>query len=302
MEFPITGVTINPLLLAGIGFLVGILGGFFGVGGGFIAGPLMFWAGVPMNFVVGTDMAHMTGKSIVATRRHRALGHVDIKLGLLMVVGTILGVECGAQILEALKTVGSMDMVIGLIYIVILVVISAFTAWESLRALRMVREERIDVKEAMGFEGVAQRVHRITLPPMVSFPASGITSISLWVVLGVGFITGLLAGMLGVGGGFIRMPLLVYLVGIPTHVAVGTDLFEIVISAGFGTLTHAVKGNVDILMALVMQTGAAIGAQIGATSTRFFAGPRIRLFFSALPLVGALLVLFRLLSGGMLHF
>jgi len=302
MEFPITGVTINPLLLAGIGFLVGILGGFFGVGGGFIAGPLMFWAGVPMNFVVGTDMAHMTGKSIVATRRHRALGHVDIKLGLLMVVGTILGVECGAQILEALKTVGSMDMVIGLIYIVILVVISAFTAWESLRALRMVREERIDVQEAMGFEGVAQRVYRINLPPMVSFPASGIASISLWVVLGVGFITGLLAGMLGVGGGFIRMPLLVYLIGIPTHVAVGTDLFEIVISAGYGTLTHAVKGNVDILMALVMQTGAAIGAQIGATSTRFFAGPRIRLFFSALPLVGALLVLFRLLSGGMLHF
>jgi len=302
MEFPITGVTINPLLLAGIGFLVGILGGFFGVGGGFIAGPLMFWAGVPMNFVVGTDMAHMTGKSIVATRRHRALGHVDIKLGALMVIGTILGVECGAQILEALKAIGSMDAVIGLIYIVILVVISAFTAWESLRALRMVREERIDVKEAMGFEGIAQRVYRINLPPMVSFPASGIASISLWVVLGVGFITGLLAGMLGVGGGFIRMPMLVYLIGIPTHVAVGTDLFEIVISAGYGTLTHAVKGNVDIMMALVMQTGAAIGAQIGATSTRFFAGPRIRLFFSALPLVGALLVLFRLLSGGMLHF
>ncbi len=301
MEFLITGVTINPLLLVGIGFLVGTLGGFFGVGGGFIAGPLMFLTGVPMNFVVGTGMAHMTGTSIVATRRHRALGHVDIKLGLLMVVGTIVGVECGAQILEALKSVGSMDTVIGLIYIVILVIISAFTAWESLRALRMVREERIDVQEAMGFEGVAQRIHRITLPPMVSFPASGIASISLWVVLGVGFFTGLLSGMLGVGGGFIRMPLLVYLVGIPTHVAVGTDLFEIVISAGFGTLTHAIKGNVDIMMALVMQTGAAIGAQIGATSTRFFAGPRIRLFFSALPLVGAVLVLVRLLSGGMLH-
>lgn len=302
MEFPIAGVTISPLLLAGIGFLVGILGGFFGVGGGFIAGPLMFWTGVPMNFVVGTDMAHMTGKSIVAARRHRAMGHVDIKLGLMMVVGTVLGVESGAQILEALKTVGSMDTVIGLTYIVILLIISVFTAWESLRALRMVREDRIDVQEAVGFEGIAQRVHSITLPPMVSFPASGIASISLWVVLGVGFVTGLLAGALGVGGGFIRMPLLVYVVGIPTHVAVGTDLFEIIFSAGFGTLTHAIKGNVDILMALVMQTGAAIGAQIGATSTRFFAGPRIRLFFSALPLIGALMVLARLLSGGMIHF
>ncbi len=301
MEFPIAGVIVNPLLLAGIGFLVGILGGFFGVGGGFIAGPLMFWAGVPMNFVVGTDLAHMTGKSIVAARRHRALGHVDIKLGLVMVVGTVLGVESGARALEALKAVGAVDVVIGLAYVLILTTISVFTAWESLRALRMIRKDHLAVQEALGFEGIARRVHSIALPPIVSFPASGIASISLWVVLGVGFITGLLAGSLGVGGGFVRMPLLVYLVGVPTHVAVGTDLFEIVFSAGFGTLTHAAKGNVDVLMALVMQTGAALGAQIGAVSTRFFAGPRIRLLFSILPLAGALMVLARLLSGGMLH-
>ena len=302
MDFPISGVTISPLLLAGIGFLVGILGGFFGVGGGFIAGPLMFWAGVPMNFVVGTDLAHMTGKSIVAARRHRALGHVDVKLGLVMVIGTIVGVEGGAQILEALEATGRMDLVIGLTYIVILLTISLFTAWESLRALRMIRKSHLSAKDALGFEGITQRIHSIKLPPMVSFPASGIGSISLWVVIGVGFITGLLAGVLGVGGGFIRMPLLVYMVGVPTHVAVGTDLFEIVISASFGTLTHAVKGNVDVLMALVMQTGAALGAQIGAVSTRFFAGPRIRLFFSGLPLLGALMVLIRLLSAHTVSF
>ena len=102
MDFPISGVTINPLYLIGIGFLVGILGGFFGVGGGFIAGPLLFWTGVPINVVVGTDLAHMTGKSIVAAKRHRTLGHVDFKLGI-------------------------------------------FTAWESIRALRMIRSERLDV-------------------------------------------------------------------------------------------------------------------------------------------------------------
>jgi uncharacterized membrane protein YfcA len=302
MEFPIAGVTVNPLLLAGIGFLVGILGGFFGVGGGFIAGPLMFWAGVPMNFVVGTDLAHMTGKSIVAAKCHRALGHVDIKLGLMMVVGTIVGVECGARVIEVLKAIGAVDVVIGLVYVLILLTIGVFTAWESLRALQMTHKDHLVVQEALGFEGIARRVHSIDLPPMISLPASGIASISLWVVLGVGFITGLLAGVLGVGGGFVRMPLLVYLVGVPTHVAVGTDLFEIVISAGFGTLTHAVKGNVDVLMALVMHTGAALGAQIGAVSTRFFTGPRIRLFFSVLPLVGALMVLARLIGGGMLPF
>ena len=97
------------------------------------------------------------------------------------------------------------------------------------------------------------------------------------------------------------MPMLVYVLGIPTHVAVGTDLFEIVFSSGFGTITHALKGNVDILMALVMQSGAVIGAQIGATATRFFAGPRIRLAFSFLPLIGAILVVIRLISGGIMH-
>jgi len=154
----------------------------------------------------------------------------------------------------------------------------------------------MEAEEALAFEGVTRRVHGFRWPPLVSLPNSGIESISIWVVLGVSFLTGLLAGVLGVGGGFIRMPMMVYLIGVPTHVAVGTDLFEVVISAGYGTVTHAIKGNVDVLMALVMQTGAAIGAQIGAVSTRFFAGPRIRLLFSILPFVGATLVILRLLG------
>jgi uncharacterized membrane protein YfcA len=301
MEFLIAGVTVNPLLLAGVGFLVGIMGGFFGVGGGFIAGPLMFWLGVPMNFVVGTDLAHMTGKSIVAAKRHRSLGHVDIKLGLIMIAGTILGVECGAQVIEMLQASGRVDTVVGVAYVVILLIISIFTAWESLRALRMIRTENLDVKEAMGFEGITRHAQKFKIPPMISLPASGIGSISVWLIVGVGFITGLLAGVLGVGGGFVRMPMLIYVLGIPTHVAIGTDLFEIMISAGYGTLTHALKGNVDIMMALVMHTGAAMGAQIGAVLTRFFSGPRIRLLFSVLPLIGVLMVLFRLIGGGAAH-
>jgi len=300
--FAISGVTISPILLAGIGFLVGILGGFFGVGGGFIAAPFMIWSGVPTNFVVGTDLAHMTGKSIVALRHHRALGHVDAKLGFIMVIGTVIGVEAGAQVIEWLKSQGSVDIVIPVAYIVILLIVSAFTAYESIRAIRMIRTDSLDVKDALGFQGVARRVQSLRIPPFVSLPASGIESISIWNLIGVGFLTGLMAGMLGVGGGFIRMPMLIYGLGIPTHVAVGTDLFEIIISAGYGTLTHAIKGNVDILMALVMQTGAAIGAQIGATSTRFFAGPRIRLMFSVLPLIGAALVIANLLNEGTIHF
>lgn len=297
MVFPISGVVVDPIALVTIGFLVGILGGFFGVGGGFLAAPFMFWAGVPMNYVVGTDIAHMTGKSIVAFRRHRALGHVDIKLGLIMIAGTVVGVEIGANLIERFEAAESIDQIVGITYIVILLIVSIFTAYESIRSLRSVRSDDMDVREVMAFEGVAKRVHNIKIKPMISFPASGIESVSLWSVIGVGLFTGVLSGMLGVGGGFIRMPLLVYFLGVPTHVAVGTDLFEIMFSAGYGTLTHAIKGNVDIVMALVMQTGAAVGAQIGAVSTQYFAGPRIRLFFSALPLVGAILVLIRLLGN-----
>lgn len=298
MEFEISGVVINPLFLVGIGFIVGILGGFFGVGGGFLAGPMLFWAGVPVNIVVGTDLAHMTGKSIVASKRHRALGHVDLKLGFVMILGTIVGVEIGAQLIEYLESVGKVEQVVGVSYVIILLIISVFTAWESIRAIRMIRTERLDVKDVIAFTGITKRMHAIKLWPMVSFPVSGIASVSLWVVIGVGLLTGVLAGFLGVGGGFIRMPMLVYFIGVPTHVAIGTDLFEIVFSSGYGTLTHALKGNVDILIALVMGTGAAIGAQIGAVSTRYFAGPRIRLLFSALPFIGAILVLIRLLTGG----
>lgn len=297
MEFPISGVAINPLALIGIGFLVGILGGFFGVGGGFLAGPLLFWTGVPINIVVGTDLAHMTGKSIVASSRHRTLGHVDLKLGFIMVTGTVVGVEIGAQMIELLEQAGNVDFVVGIAYVVILLIISFFTAWESIRALRMIRSESLAVKDVLSFQSITRRMHSINLWPMIAFPGSGIASVSLWVVLVVGLISGILAGFLGVGGGFIRMPLLVYVVGVPTHVAVGTDLFEIVFSSGFGTITHALKGNVDIFIALVMHTGAAIGAQIGAVSTRFFAGPRIRLLFSFLPLIGAILVIIRLLTG-----
>jgi len=119
MLFEISQVTINPIILVVIGFVIGILGGFFGVGGGFLAGPLLFSAGMPMNMVVGTDLAHMTGKSIVAAKRHSLLGHIDLKLGGLMVLGTIIGVESGAQIIERLKESSNVDMVIGVSCILI---------------------------------------------------------------------------------------------------------------------------------------------------------------------------------------
>lgn len=299
MHFPLSGVTISPFLLAGIGFVVGALGGFFGVGGGFLAGPSMLLLGVPGNFVVGTDLAHMTGKSIVAARRHHALGQVDFKLGFLMIAGTSAGIELGAWIIEYLKELapGVLETVLGVIYLVLLLAIGVFVLVEGFLASRISGNQSLDAGEALAITSYTRRIQAIRLPPTISLPKSGVESISLWAILGVGFATGLLAGLLGVGGGFIRMPALIYVLGIPTHIAIGTDLFEIVFSAGYGTLTHALKGNVDVTMALIMHTGAAVGAQLGALGTRYVSGPRIRIAFAFLPLLGAVLMIVQLSQG-----
>src|SRR6476646_8592160 len=183
MTFPISGVHIDPVYLIGVGFVVGMLGGFFGVGGSFLAGPALFAVGVPMNFVVGTDLAHIVGKSIVAARKHRTLGNIDLKLGGIMVIGTIAGVETGAQIIQQLKRTAHIDSVVGVSFIVILLAISAFMGWESWMTLQMrraenkaaVREKRSLPKEddRSAFGHIAKKIQSLGLPPHISLPTSG---------------------------------------------------------------------------------------------------------------------------------
>jgi uncharacterized protein len=305
MFFPISNAHINPIYLVVVGFIIGILGGFFGVGGSFIAGPALRLMGVNWNYAVGTDLAHIVGKSIVAARQHRTLGNVDLKLGLIMAVGTIGGAEAGAQLIQALKRAGNVNTVVSVVAIVVYSGIAVFMLWESGTTLwsgkKPSQQRRAKDKESKqdqsAFGPVTQMIQRLRIWPMIALPTSGIQAISLWTILLVAFIGGLFSGFLGGGAGYIRMPSMVYVLGIPTHLAVGTDLFEIVISASYGTITHAIKGNVDILIALVMHTGAVIGAQIGVVATQYFAGPKIRLAFVPLPLIGVAIVIYTLITG-----
>src|SRR5262249_39820084 len=161
----------NPFYLMGVGFMVGLLGGFFGVGGSFLAGPALFAVHVPMNFVVGTDLAHIVGKSIVAARKHWSLGNIDMKLGLIMVVATIGGVEAGAELIQMLKRAAQIDWVVGGAFTAILISISGFMTWESIRtaqARKTSRESRrskrgehpsLHDRSAVAF--IAHAVHRI---------------------------------------------------------------------------------------------------------------------------------------------
>ena len=306
MFFPISHSHIDPIYLVLVGFVIGILGGFFGVGGSFIAGPALRLMGVDWNYAVGTDLAHIVGKSIVAARKHRTLGNVDLKLGLIMALGTIGGAEGGAQLIQALKRAGNVNTVVSWVAIAVYTSISVFMLWETHTTLKMHKGQSrgtgSDTKSAASkadhsaFGSVTKKIQRIRIWPMINLPTSGI-EISLWIILLVALVGGFFSGFLGGGAGYIRMPSMVYVLGIPTHLAVGTDLFEIVISASYGTLTHAIKGNVDILIALVMHTGAVIGAQIGVVATQYFAGPKIRLAFVPLPLIGAAIVIYTLVTG-----
>jgi uncharacterized membrane protein YfcA len=197
------------------------------------------------------------------------------------------------------------NSVVSAVSIVIYISISSFMVWEAWRTLQYQKKRRPRAKlpgaaakqDESSFSHRTRAIQGLKIWPMISLPASGVKAISLWVIILVSFIGGLFSGFLGGGAGYIRMPMLVYVLGIPTHLAVGTDLFEIIISASYGTFSHAIKGNVDILIALVMHTGAAIGAQIGAISTQYFAGPKIRLAFVPLPLIGAAIVIYTLITG-----
>jgi hypothetical protein len=285
------------------GLIIGGLGGFFGVGGGFLMVPMLNVVfGMPYNVAVGSDLGQMCGMSTAATVRHMRFGNIDLKLGLLMIVGTATGVEAGATLLEVLKGAGTvliggkqidvMTLVMSLVYAALLIFLGQAMVRESLGAMRRTAGGAADVTPPA--KGFVLRLRTAKLWPVVSLPASGIESISLWVILGIGFATGLLSGMLGVGGGFIRMPALVYIMGCPTVVAVGTDLFEIMFSAGYGVFTHALKGNVHLIVVLALLIGTTIGAQIGASYTRKAGGPKVRLGFGALAFVGVIMVAVKL--------
>ncbi len=274
---PIAGMPFNVLLLLLIGFTVGVCGGFFGIGGAWIVTPALNIFGFPMPYAIGTDLAHMGGKSIVSTMRHGKFGNVDLKLGFSMIVGTTVGIELGARLVMMLERAGLAESVIRKAYIVFLALIGSYVLYDYISHTR--RSRKPAETGAAGGESVATRLQRIKVPPMVHFKTSGITC-SLWLPILVGLTTGIVAAVLGVGGGFIRMPALIYLIGCPTLVAVGTDLFEVMITGAYGSFTYAVKGRVELIAAMWMILGAAVGAQMGTVAVKYVRGYAIRLLFA----------------------
>ena len=276
---PIAGIQINVLLLLLIGFTVGVCGGFFGIGGAWIVTPALNIFGFPMPYAIGTDLAHMGGKSIVSTIRHGKFGNVDVRLAVSMIVGTTVGMELGARLVMHLERIGLAESVIRKIYVFFLALIGSYVLYDYLSHVR--RQKAVAATQAapVAQETFAHKLQRLHVPPMIHFKTSGITC-SLWLPVLVGLVTGVVASVLGVGGGFIRMPSLIYLVGAPTLVAVGTDLFEVMVTGAYGAFTYGLKGRVDHLAAMWMLLGAAAGAQMGTVAVKYVRGYFIRLLFA----------------------
>ncbi len=274
---PIAGMKIFWPGLVLIGFSVGCIGGFFGMGGAWMVTPGLNILGFPMAFAIGTDIAHIAGKSMVSTMRHSKFGNVDYKLGLIMIVGTMAGIEVGAQIIMTLERAGNIGTIVRWVYVVLLALITWLVFADYAKAVS--KKKKGDVGEH-GAEGITwyKTLQKLNIPPMVHFTAAGFTC-SAWLPIGVSFVTGVLAGFLGIGGGLVRMPALVYLIGCPTHIAVGTDLFEVMISGLYGAFTYSMKGRIEMVAVFVMLTGAAIGAQIGTVATKYARGYGIRVAF-----------------------
>ncbi len=292
---PVADMHFNLLLLLLIGFTVGVCGGFFGIGGAWIVTPALNIFGFPMPYAIGTDMAHMGGKSIVSTIRHGKFGNVDLRLGVSMIIGTTVGMELGAQLVMLLERAGMAENVIRKAYIVFLFFIGSYVLYDYIKHARKLSKIDKAAAEVHREETLASKLQRIRIPPMIHYPTSGITC-SMWLPVLVGLVTGVVASVLGVGGGFIRMPALIYLIGCPTVVAVGTDLFEVMITGAYGSLTYGIKGRVELLAAMWMLLGAAIGAQLGTVAVKYVRGYSIRLLFAVTIFIACASVLLKQLQ------
>ena len=261
MQFylPIAEVSVNAFLLLGIGGIVGFLSGMFGVGGGFLITPLLFFIGIPSGVAVATGANQVVASSISGVLAQFRRKAVDVPMGLVLLAGGLAGSGLGIWVFARLTALGQVDLAVQLSYVVFLGVVGLTMLLESLRAVRRAnRPGGATVRRAH----IHTWAHR--LPGKVKFRVSGLY-ISVIPPIAIGAFVGFLSAVMGVGGGFIMVPAMIYLLGMPTKVVIGTSLFQIIFTTAFTTVMHAVTSHsVDLMLAVLLILGGVIGAQIGA--------------------------------------
>ncbi|MEP1585798.1 MAG: sulfite exporter TauE/SafE family protein [Tateyamaria sp.] len=252
---PIAEVSVNAFLLLGLGGMVGILSGMFGVGGGFLMTPLLFFIGIPPAVAVATEANQIVASSFSGVLAHLKRKTVDLRMGGVLLIGGLVGAALGVVLFNYLKALGQVDLLVKLCYVLFLGVIGGLMFVESLNAIRKTKRGVAPTRKKHNW------IHK--LPFKMRFRVSGLY-ISVIPPLLVGLLVGILAAIMGVGGGFIMVPAMIYLLGMPTKVVVGTSLFQIIFVTAFTTMLHATTNfTVDIVLAVLLLIGGVVGAQIG---------------------------------------
>ncbi|HHQ47965.1 MAG TPA: sulfite exporter TauE/SafE family protein [Acidobacteria bacterium] len=287
--FPVAGASMNPLVATSVGGVVGFLSGLFGVGGGFLMTPLLIFIGIPAAVAAATDSAQITAGATSGVVSHARFGNVDFKMGLAMVAGGWPGGFLGVHVVHMLRNMGNFDFYLKVVYVVLLGFAGGSMFLEGVRTLRG--------RSARAEPGPGRLAHLFDRAPFqMAFPKSGLRTSALEPAA-VGFLVGILAAFLGVGGGFMLIPAMVYIIGIPTRIAVGTGLFQEVLICAFVTLRQATSNHtVDLLLAVALFIGSTVGAQIGVLANRRLRGEQIRVLLALVILAVMVALLYQLVA------
>lgn len=286
LYLPIAQMSVNPFLIIGMGIGIGIMSGLFGVGGGFLLTPLLFMVGIPPAIAVGTSANQIMASSISAVLAHFRDGNVDVKMGTVLTIGGFLGSIVGVYILNILIAMGNVDAAIKIFYVVFLGGVGAMMLWESVSTYLVYlgyKKASLRKPKNHGF------LHG--LPFRTRFRRSGLY-ISILLPAGLGFCIGMLTSLMGVGGGFVMVPAMIYLLGMPTLVVIGTSLFQIIFVTANVTFFQAYANQaIDIVLAVLLIIGGVLGAQVGAQVGKRLRGDQLRILL-ALIVVGVAIKIF----------
>ncbi len=286
---PVASTSINVLVPVGLGFLVGVLSGLFGVGGGFLMTPLLIMFGIPSTVAAATDSNQIVAASASGTYAHWRVGNVDFKMGLYLLAGGFIGGLLGVQGIKILRAMGNADFVIKMTYVLMLGIVGTYMFFESISSLRKTthHEAKEERESAMG------RFLK-SLPFQTRFEKSGVTHSALLPIIFGGFV-GILAAVMGVGGGFLMVPVMVYILRMPMHVVVGTSLFQILFNCMEVTFLQAYTNHtVDFILAVLLLIGSTVGAQIGAIFGRKIRGEQLKVILAVIVLAVTVKMVFEL--------
>ena len=288
--FPVAGVSVNLFTILGLGGGIGLLSGIIGVGGGFLLTPLLIQIGIPAPVAAASAINQVTGASVSGYMVHRQRGTVDLKMGLILLAGGLAGSTAGVGVFKLLRAFGQIDLTISLLYVFILGAIGSLMLIDGLRLIFNRRKGTPSKLQRGGHRHTW--IHR--MPIQLRFPKSRLY-ISALVPAGVGFGVGLLSSIMGVGGGFMMVPAMIYLIGMPTAVVVGTSLFQIMVVSANVTFLHAVTNQtVDVLLAVLLLAGGTVGAQIGTRLGAKLRAEHLRVLLAVIILMVSLKVLWDL--------